>query len=268
MKVLLLVTLLVYDAMCQLPEKEGWTIAKGTYDIDWESTPFEVIPSASVRDESGKVIILQFYKASGASAGQFIIYFLASGPEYFISFCMRKKSFETSLPVIPEGGEMIWRFTKTKTSDSDIMLQFHCNDKEMLNVKLDEKTCDDRNYKNNEWKKYWGADVEKTMFAYNSNIDYFRAYKAPKTDGGYSDFSDWTKCSAECNGGKQSRTRTCTNPAPANGGADCVGDATETRDCNTGNCQVKDEDKEKFSFANSPKTSAVLLLFLTAFLVN
>ena len=90
---------------------------------------------------------------------------------------MPQKSFETPLPVIPEGGEMIWRFTKTKTSDGDIMLQFHCNDKEMLNVKLDEKTCDSRYYKDNGWKKYWGADVEKVMFAYNSNIDYFRAYK-------------------------------------------------------------------------------------------
>ena len=38
-------------------------------------------------------------------------------------------------------------------------------------------------------------------------------------------------CSASCGDGTQTRTRTCTNPAPANGGADCVGPATETQAC-------------------------------------
>ena len=57
-------------------------------------------------------------------------------------------------------------------------------------------------------------------------------------DGGYSDFGDWSECSVECEGGTQTRTRTCTNPAPANGGTDCVGDATETQNCNTNPCPV------------------------------
>jgi len=48
-------------------------------------------------------------------------------------------------------------------------------------------------------------------------------------DGGW---SDWGACSADCGGGTQ--TRTCTNPAPANGGADCVGDPSQT--CNTQAC--------------------------------
>ncbi|KAL5253104.1 hypothetical protein ACHWQZ_G015763 [Mnemiopsis leidyi] len=55
-------------------------------------------------------------------------------------------------------------------------------------------------------------------------------------DGGYSDFGDWSECSAECGGGTQTRSRTCTNPAPANGGADCEGDSSETRECNTHRC--------------------------------
>ncbi|KAL5268608.1 hypothetical protein ACHWQZ_G002453 [Mnemiopsis leidyi] len=57
-------------------------------------------------------------------------------------------------------------------------------------------------------------------------------------DGGYSDFGDWSECSAECGGGTQTGSRTCTNPAPANGGADCEGDSTETRECNTQGCPV------------------------------
>jgi len=58
------------------------------------------------------------------------------------------------------------------------------------------------------------------------------------TDGGWSDFSDWSECSADCGGGSQSRSKTCSNPAPANGGADCDGDDSETQDCNTDPCPV------------------------------
>ncbi|XP_061184989.1 SCO-spondin-like [Saccostrea echinata] len=57
-------------------------------------------------------------------------------------------------------------------------------------------------------------------------------------DGGFSDWSAWDTCSATCGGGSQSRTRTCTNPAPQHGGADCSGDTSETQDCNTQACAV------------------------------
>ena len=43
-------------------------------------------------------------------------------------------------------------------------------------------------------------------------------------------------CSARCSGGTQTRTRACDNPAPENGGAECSGDATESRGCNTQPC--------------------------------
>ena len=56
-------------------------------------------------------------------------------------------------------------------------------------------------------------------------------------DGGWSDFGDWSKCSAECGPGKQTRSKTCSNPAPANGGADCEGDATEVKDCLLKECE-------------------------------
>ena len=63
----------------------------------------------------------------------------------------------------------------------------------------------------------------------------------PKNDnfsvnGGWSEFGDWSACSEDCGGGTQTRTRTCTNPSPANGGAECQGEETETRDCNTQAC--------------------------------
>eukprot|EP00121_Abeoforma_whisleri_P001163 Awhi_evm2s1031 len=33
--------------------------------------------------------------------------------------------------------------------------------------------------------------------------------------------------------------RTCTNPAPANGGADCSGEATKSESCNAQACDIK-----------------------------
>ena len=48
-------------------------------------------------------------------------------------------------------------------------------------------------------------------------------------DGGWSIFSS---CSVACGGG--TKTKTCSNPVPANGGKDCTGDNTNT--CNTQDC--------------------------------
>jgi hypothetical protein len=48
-------------------------------------------------------------------------------------------------------------------------------------------------------------------------------------DGGWSEFS---ACSATCGPGM--RTRTCDNPAPANGGLPCAGEESER--CNLGPC--------------------------------
>jgi len=45
-------------------------------------------------------------------------------------------------------------------------------------------------------------------------------------------WSVWSPCSASCGGGTQ--TRTCTNPAPSNGGADCGGSNSQA--CNTDAC--------------------------------
>jgi len=49
-------------------------------------------------------------------------------------------------------------------------------------------------------------------------------------------WSDWSACSAECGGGTQ--TRTCNNPAPANGGADCsqLDGGNSSQSCNTQAC--------------------------------
>eukprot|EP00058_Branchiostoma_floridae_P027786 XP_002613277.1 hypothetical protein BRAFLDRAFT_68242 [Branchiostoma floridae] len=58
-------------------------------------------------------------------------------------------------------------------------------------------------------------------------------------DGGWSEWSAWSGCSVTCGVGTQTRDRSCTNPAPANGGAVCEGDTEETQVCDSGvSCPV------------------------------
>ena len=76
----------------------------------------------------------------------------------------------------------------------------------------------------------------------HSNRDSFKRNYNIAVDGGWSEFGDWTTCSVTCGGGTQTRTRTCTNPAPANGGATCPGSNTNTGGCNARDCPGKIKD--------------------------
>ena len=55
-------------------------------------------------------------------------------------------------------------------------------------------------------------------------------------DGQWSKWNDWSACSRTCGIGQKRRSRTCTNPPPANGGKDCVGNKDETRECSNRIC--------------------------------
>ena len=49
-------------------------------------------------------------------------------------------------------------------------------------------------------------------------------------------WSGWSPCSTVCGEGIQVRDRTCTSPAPANGGAKCEGPPREKRKCKIREC--------------------------------
>jgi len=71
-------------------------------------------------------------------------------------------------------------------------------------------------------------------------IEKFRCckMKKPVINGGWSKYGDWSECSVTCGAGQQERVRTCTNPPPSNGGAQCSGSNKETRKCDKGPCKV------------------------------
>ena len=54
--------------------------------------------------------------------------------------------------------------------------------------------------------------------------------------GNWTDYGDWGACSADCGGGNQTRSRTCTNPTPDHGGDKCEGVTDETQTCNERPC--------------------------------
>lgn len=50
-------------------------------------------------------------------------------------------------------------------------------------------------------------------------------------DGGWSAWEEWSSCSFSCGLGTQMRTRTCSNPFPANMGDNCTGNNAHSRNC-------------------------------------
>lgn len=60
-------------------------------------------------------------------------------------------------------------------------------------------------------------------------------------DGNYTQWSNWTSCSATCGEGTQTRTRYCTNPPPLHGGRDCteIGSNIEIQPCKNQDCLGK-----------------------------
>ncbi|KAK3095774.1 hypothetical protein FSP39_018901, partial [Pinctada imbricata] len=56
-------------------------------------------------------------------------------------------------------------------------------------------------------------------------------------DGAWTPWTSFSSCNYICGAGTSNRTRTCTNPTPAYGGATCLGDDYETQAC-TGLCMV------------------------------
>ncbi|XP_060562946.1 coadhesin-like [Ruditapes philippinarum] len=57
-------------------------------------------------------------------------------------------------------------------------------------------------------------------------------------DGRWAQWSSWTSCDVTCGNGTQLRTRTCTNPMPANKGSNCIGESLQSSECSKDNCPV------------------------------
>ena len=60
------------------------------------------------------------------------------------------------------------------------------------------------------------------------------------TDGGWSAWSSWGKCSVMCGTGITDRQRSCDNPVPSQFGKPCKGDAKSSKLCHSSSCSGRD----------------------------
>ena len=90
--------------------------------------------------------------------------------------------------------------------------------------KIRERTCGSPKPQNG-GRECIGDSLEKVKC--NSGV------KCP-IDGGFTFWSAWSACSVSCGFGFKVRSRSCTNPAPANGGRKCTGPLEEYIDCEAG----------------------------------
>jgi len=74
------------------------------------------------------------------------------------------------------------------------------------------------------------------MLGVNTDDYYIYMYVVFTVDGNWAGWTSWSGCSVSCGGGKKSRTKPCTNPAPAYGGKTCGGSGREEQTCSTNNC--------------------------------
>ena len=55
-------------------------------------------------------------------------------------------------------------------------------------------------------------------------------------NGGWGAWTSWSLCGDNC---QKTRVRNCNNPAPVNGGQNCIGNRIRSTACSGGNCRGK-----------------------------
>ena len=133
-------------------------------NYDLENSPLQIRTDSVVG--SNERVAVSFFNAGGSLVGGINLYF-TSPPQYEIRYCTTSK---TNLPTdLPAEIDKNWTITLTRTSD--VRLQIHCNDKEVLNVVMSDTTCSD-----SEWRKNWSMNVKAIKFSskYDTASDFYR----------------------------------------------------------------------------------------------
>ena len=93
----------------------------------------------------------------------------------------------------------------------------------------------------NTWFSMPGGRINARLLTSGAGFSIYTGKDCPSLVGGW---SEWGRCSKTCGTGTQ--TRTCTNPTPLNGGAQCSGESSQ--DCNPQECPGKTPTYQKLQY--------------------
>lgn len=96
--------------------------------------------------------------------------------------------------------------------------------------------CTNKNRQACAGANYWGVAEEKATCP--------PAECNAPVDGHWGRWAEWGTCSVTCDSGTHTRTRTCDDPQPKHGGAQCEGDATDIKSCTMKSCSLGPNDCE------------------------
>lgn len=96
------------------------------------------------------------------------------------------------------------------------------------------KPCENFAHANKSWLQVSITSCAFSFFADSKWIHW--ASSCETVDGNWASWTSYGSCSVTCGGGTQTRSRTCTNPAPQYLGQNCAGMSSESQQCNTHNC--------------------------------
>ena len=119
--------------------------------MDLELTPLEIKTDSALG--SGQMVQVWFFSLTSEFAGGLEIYFDPT-PAYSLNWCDERIDLSSNLPT---DVSKTWRVTLSKTSD--IRMQIHCNEVEVVNFVISSNSCG-----NEAWSTFWNRTIAIIRF--------------------------------------------------------------------------------------------------------
>jgi len=176
--------------MITLVNGDGWKkVERQVFiDHDLEKSPLEIKTDSAVG--SRELMFVKFNSGTDLVGGFGVSFSSKSTPKYYIYTC--NKSWTKFPTDLPSDTDKVWRITMSRTTDGDVRLIIHCNNKEVLNFILSDTTCSAPN-----WSKRWSRDVKMIRFSkIDKASDFYREMQVECSAGTYrsSTVTSCTKC--------------------------------------------------------------------------
>ena len=148
--------------------RSGWTVPnKGGSKVPFnlESTPLDIKTNSELG--SGEEVRMWLSTANNLGAGGIKLLF-SFPPQYLLENCQSSNSYANFPVALPLEVQKVWTIFLTK--NQGIRLEIHCNEVEVLNFLMSDKTCTQT-----AWFDLWSRDAGKLYFGSKDTAsDYYR----------------------------------------------------------------------------------------------